>query len=140
MSMQWILQKQEKLDGGFTLRLGLKAAGREQTVLLEPECTNPSQMQEMSREIIRSLQAKVEEAEQIWEQAEQEQEDADQDPEQIWQRMQSMQEEEMLELFNALDPELRNQVAEHILTTASMFKGAGARFAARYDALQGKMA
>jgi hypothetical protein len=140
MSAEWVLEKLEKSDGSLGLLLGLKPEGSQQLVYIGPECSSLEQMQELVREVSSSLQAKVQEAEDIWRQASgQQKEEAPEDPEQIWQRMQAMSEAEMQEYFNSLQPELRSQVAEHILTTANMFKGAGAWFAARYDAGQVRM-
>ncbi|MFO8031468.1 MAG: hypothetical protein R6U22_02890 [Desulfohalobiaceae bacterium] len=140
MPAEWVLEKLEKPDGSLGLLLGLKPEGSQQLVYIGPECSSLEQMQELVRETNRTLEAKLKEAEEIWRQAAQEQkEEAPDDPEQIWQRMQGMSETEMQEFFNSLQPQLRSQVAEHILTTANMFKGAGALFASRYDAGQVRM-
>lgn len=140
MTAHWVLEKVKNSDGSYSLQLGLQAEGSQQPLYLQPELSSLEQMQELVQEISSSLQAKVQEAEEIWRQAAKEKKERPlDDPEQIWKRMQAMSEADMQEYFNALQPELRSQVAEHILTTANMFKGAGAWFAARYDAGQVRM-
>ncbi|MFP4214275.1 MAG: hypothetical protein ACLFRL_09220 [Desulfohalobiaceae bacterium] len=139
MQAQWVFKKLEKQDGSFSLKLGLKTEGHQEPVYLEQECSSLEQMQELVRQTSEALQAKLQEAEELWRRAREQQSQAKNDPEQIWSQMQGMSEQEMQEFFNALGSDLRSQVAEHILTTANMFKGAGAVFAAKYDAGQIRM-
>lgn len=55
-------------------------------------------------------------------------------PEAIWEKMESCSsEEEMFEVFNALDAGLRQETADYIFTHAGMFKGRGPVFAEHYN-------
>lgn len=137
MVAKWILTQTERKDTGFCLRLGLQGQDPDQIVYLQPECCNAVDLQALAQELIDSLQQTIKEAEDLWQPAAKSNLIPGRDPEEIWQQMQAMAEGDMADFFNALDSDLRRQVAEHILTTASMFKGAGAMFAARYDADQG---
>ncbi len=137
MAAKWILQQSEKKDAGFCLRLGLQGENPEQIIYLQPECCNAVDLQALAQELIDSLQQTIKEAEDLWQPAEKSDLIPGSDPEEIWQQMQAMAEGDMAGFFNSLDSGLRRQVAEHVLTKASMFKGAGALFAAKYDAGRG---
>jgi septal ring factor EnvC (AmiA/AmiB activator) len=56
------------------------------------------------------------------------------DPEAVWEKMESSSsEEEMFQVFNALDAGLRQETADYIFTHAGMFKGRGPVFAEHYN-------
>jgi hypothetical protein len=56
------------------------------------------------------------------------------DPEAVWKKMESCgSQEEMFEVFNALDVGLRQVTADYIFTHAGMFKGRGPVFAEHYN-------
>jgi hypothetical protein len=55
-------------------------------------------------------------------------------PEAIWKQMESCgSQEEMFEVFNALDMGIRQKTADYIFTHAGMFKGRGPVFAEHYN-------
>ncbi|MFP4392517.1 MAG: hypothetical protein ACOC43_15305 [Desulfohalobiaceae bacterium] len=140
MAAQWVLNKVGNQDGSCKLLLGLQDRNSGQVFYLEQEFLHMQQLQGFVQDLSQGLQEILSQAEALWQESEtKEQDPVSNNPQDIWRQMQDMGEEQMMEFFNALAPELRSQVAEHILSTANMFKGAGALFAAKYDAGHGRM-
>ena len=107
--------------------------GQAQVTLIQA-CESQLEFEQAVAALKKELDLQAAEAAQAFEAMRTGDEDIPRSPEEAWEKMKACStEQEMFDLFNSLDPALRQQTGEFILTQASMFSGRGPVFAAHYD-------
>ncbi len=66
-------------------------------------------------------------------------ESPDEDPSQIWKKLEKLPEKEMIKLFNSMKESLRRTVAQYVFENVNMFTGRGSVFAELYDQTTAKL-
>ena len=139
MSRKWQMAVETTNDrsGACTIQLRICDPGTDVKVEVIPVCSNLDQFKaELANlkveldQLLRSAETKVQELTATATQTQA----GHSNPEAIWKKMESCgSQEEMFEVFNALDVGLRQETADYIFTHAGMFKGRGPVFAEHYN-------
>jgi hypothetical protein len=139
MLRNWLVEvrpKGEKRDG-FTIQLSLAGTVPAAAISVVSVCSSLEQFRAELANLKEGLDQMLLEAEaqiQNLTAGSAVKDSSELDPESVWKKMQACPSpEEMFNYFNAFDESARQQIADHILGHASMFKGRGPVFAEHYD-------
>lgn len=134
-----VLSPQEDKRTRKSLRFILNCVGRGQSM---PVVSDVS-LSELEHEItlmVNGLQEIKDQAQKAWQQAPQEKSPGpalnqqEFDPAQVWASLEACPtHKELQDMFNNMPDQVRRETAQYVLSTVSMFAGAGAFFAQNYD-------
>lgn len=132
MKLDWILDI--NFENYQNVRLGLKDS-ENNIIYLTDLCSSLDQLEHEVQTIKTELDQLVSQAKEEYQKMREDiKRDEAEDPERIWENMESYSsDQEMFQYFNALDEELRKQVAEYVFSKVSMIRGKAPIFAEHYD-------
>lgn len=137
MPRKWILKVESGLDkqSSYTVHLGLEDPKSAQFVELVAPCRSVEAFQQELDRLAKELQQLAADARgKVEALGQSSTKGAELNPAEIWKQMEGLAAEvEMFELFNALEEQQRQQVAEYIFSNVNMFKGRGPIFSEHYD-------
>lgn len=128
-----------KEEAGARARLATRGctSDRRGLVFLTPECNSAEEFEQAVEKIKEGMDALVQQAREAFEQQQPNEEVpelAAASVEEIWQVLEGCTAvEEMQRIFNTLDRQKRQEVADFVLTRLNIFKGAASTFSQHYN-------
>jgi len=128
MPSEWSLILEDTSDGS----LHIVAGNGQQSCALSRPCADEKELTDEIGRLQGDLDRLAEKGRDRF--AELREREKGDDPAQIWQEMEALGDEgEMVAYFNGLSKATRRQVAEHVMTRVSAFKGMSPQFTVRYN-------